>query len=65
MLKLQNIVKKAQDNLLPEEKTELRRNVRSLTKEQQKKFAKILAESDPNTGEEIIPTDKLNISEEQ
>ncbi len=65
MLKLQDIIKKNQDSLLPEEKTELRRNVRNLTKEQQKKFGKILAESDPNIGEEIIPTDKLNIPEEQ
>lgn len=66
MLDLQNIVKKAQKDLLEEEKTELRKNVRNLTKEQQKKFAEILAVSDPNMGEnEVVPTDKPNIPEEQ
>lgn len=57
MLDLQTIIKKDQGDLLLEEKTELRRNVRNLTKAQQKKFAEVLSQSDPNIGEEEIPAE--------
>ena len=65
MLDLQTITKKDQSNLLPEEKTELRRNVRNLTTEQRKKFVEVLSQSDPNIGEEVIPESGVKTLENQ
>lgn len=65
MLDLQTITKKDQSNLLPEEKTELRRNVRNLTAEQRKKFVEVLSQSDPNIGEVPIPENGVETLENQ
>ena len=65
MVDLQTITKKAQEDLLPEEKTELRRNVRNLTAEQRKKFVDILSQSDPNIGEVPIPDSGVKTLESQ
>lgn len=65
MLDLQTITKKDQSNLLPEEKTELRRNVRNLTAEQRKKFVEVLSQSDPNIGEVPIPESGVKSLENQ
>lgn len=65
MLDLQTIIKKAQADLLPEEKTELRRNVRNLTADQRKKFGDVLSQSDPNIGEVPIPESGVKSLENQ
>lgn len=65
MLDLQTITKKDQSDLLPEEKTELRRNVRNLTAEQRKKFVEVLSQSDPNIGEVPIPESGIKTLENQ
>jgi hypothetical protein len=54
MLNITDIVKKNEKDLLSTEKTELRRNVRSLTVEQKQKFVGILSQSDPNIGEDTL-----------
>jgi hypothetical protein len=54
MLNLTDITKKSEKDLLPAEKTELRRNVRSLTVDQQQKYAGVLSQSDPNIGEDTL-----------
>lgn len=61
---LEIILNKKQENLLPEEKTELRRKVRNLTAAQLEKFSEILSVSDPNMGEEAIQSE-VNVLENQ
>lgn len=57
MADFQTIVNKKQEDLLPEEKTELRKNVRSLSKAQAQKFVEVLSQSDPNMGEDVIQSE--------
>lgn len=61
---LSNITKKEEKDLLSTEKTELRRNIRNLTVDQQKKYAGVLSQSDPNIGEDTLEAESV-ISENQ
>lgn len=59
MLNLSDIIKKEEKDLLPTEKTELRRNVRSLTIEQKQKYVGVLSQSDPNIGEDTLEVESV------